>query len=161
MGKGRQIAALIFENFCRGRQKVGRVSGCRVHRSMPEQMRPAGKGSLHCCPSASRQVVNCGDQLPLSPGQAVWFSASGDLALDASRDFKDIGALKYDPVRIHNLRKLKIPPRSGNIADISGGSASNLDLHLSSTQNRAQDWCADPDAAHSKCGIPCTHKATL
>ena len=55
----------------------------------------------------------------MSPVQAVWFSASGDLALDASRDFRDIGALKYDPVRIHNLRKLKIP-RSGNISDIEG-----------------------------------------
>lgn len=51
--------------------------------------------------------------------QAVWFSASGDLAMDASRDFKDVGALKYDPVRIHNLRKLKIP-RSGKIADVPG-----------------------------------------
>ena len=31
--------------------------------------------------------------------QAVWFSASADLALDAERDFHDIGALRYDPVR--------------------------------------------------------------
>lgn len=28
----------------------------------------------------------------------MWFSASADLALDAERDFHDIGALRYDPV---------------------------------------------------------------
>ena len=44
IGKGRQIAGLIFENFRRGRKK------------------------------------------------SVWFSASADLAADAARDFKDIGA---------------------------------------------------------------------
>jgi hypothetical protein len=61
--------------------------------------------------------------------QAVWFSVSGDLALDASRDFRDIGALKYNPVRIHNLCKLKIP-RSGNIADIEGERAGELQAQL-------------------------------
>ena len=51
--------------------------------------------------------------------QAIWLSASGDLAMDAERDFRDIGALQYDPVRIHNLRKLKIP-KGGRIADLPG-----------------------------------------
>ncbi|KAK9838396.1 hypothetical protein WJX84_000356, partial [Apatococcus fuscideae] len=59
VGKGRQIASLVFENLLRGRKK------------------------------------------------AVWFSASADLALDAERDFHDIGALRYDPVRIHDLKRLK------------------------------------------------------
>ena len=38
--------------------------------------------------------------------QAVWFSASADLAVDAMRDFKDIGAYKYDPIRIHDLKRV-------------------------------------------------------
>jgi len=38
--------------------------------------------------------------------QAMWFSASADLAVDATRDFRDIGAYKYDPIRIHDLRKV-------------------------------------------------------
>ena len=36
--------------------------------------------------------------------QAVWFSASGDLAHDAKRDFADIGALRYEPVELHDLK---------------------------------------------------------
>lgn len=72
----------------------------------------------------------------------MWFSASGDLALDASRDFRDIGALKYDPVRIHNLRKLKIP-RSGNIADIEGES---LLSRISLMRINTDDCCAAPSS---------------
>ncbi|KAK9863620.1 hypothetical protein WJX84_004264 [Apatococcus fuscideae] len=60
VGKGRQIASLVFENLLRCRKK------------------------------------------------AVWFSASADLALDAERDFHDIGALRYDPVRIHDLKRLNV-----------------------------------------------------
>ena len=36
----------------------------------------------------------------------MWFSASADLAVDAARDFRNIGAYKYDPIRIHDLRKV-------------------------------------------------------
>lgn len=36
----------------------------------------------------------------------MWFSASADLAVDAMRDFRDIGAYNYDPIRIHDLRKV-------------------------------------------------------
>ncbi len=43
--------------------------------------------------------------------QAVWFSASADLAVDAKRDLTDVGAYKYDPIRIHDLRKVeKVAP---------------------------------------------------
>lgn len=44
--------------------------------------------------------------------QAIWFSASGDLSEDARRDFRDVGALKYESMRIHNLKKLK-PGKKG------------------------------------------------
>ena len=39
--------------------------------------------------------------------QAVWFSASADLAVDAKRDLVDVGAFKYDPIRIHDLRRVE------------------------------------------------------
>ena len=48
--------------------------------------------------------------------QAVWFSASGDLAQDAKRDFHDIGALPYETVRMHDLKHSKIKA-SGKLAD--------------------------------------------
>ena len=51
--------------------------------------------------------------------QAVWFSASGDLALDAKRDFHDIGALKYEPVELHDLKHCKA--KTGDkLADVPG-----------------------------------------
>lgn len=50
--------------------------------------------------------------------QAVWFSASADLAVDATRDFRDIGAYKYDPIRIHDLRKVGKPPTGQKLEDI-------------------------------------------
>ena len=48
--------------------------------------------------------------------QAVWFSASGDLAFDAERDFRDIGALCYEPVVLHDLRHCKVKA-GGNLSD--------------------------------------------
>ena len=51
--------------------------------------------------------------------QAVWFSASGDLAQDAHRDFQDIGALKYEPVELHDLKHCKA--KTGDrLADMPG-----------------------------------------
>lgn len=50
--------------------------------------------------------------------QAVWFSASGDLAFDARRDFNDIGALQYEPVELHDLRHCKVKA-GGKLADAS------------------------------------------
>ena len=38
--------------------------------------------------------------------QAVWFSALADLVVDAKRDLVDVGAYVYDPIRVHDLRKL-------------------------------------------------------
>lgn len=49
--------------------------------------------------------------------QAVWFSASGDLAQDAKRDFHDIGALKYEPVELHDLKHCKAKP-GDKLADV-------------------------------------------
>ncbi|KAL0036320.1 hypothetical protein WJX77_002328 [Trebouxia sp. C0004] len=71
VGKGRQIASLVFENILRGRTK------------------------------------------------AIWFSASGDLALDARRDFHDIGALRYEPVVLHDLKHCKAKP-GDKLADTAG-----------------------------------------
>ncbi len=51
--------------------------------------------------------------------QAIWFSASGDLALDAKRDFHDIGALRYKPVKLHDLKHCKAKPRD-KLADTAG-----------------------------------------
>lgn len=51
--------------------------------------------------------------------QAVWFSATGDLAQDARRDFRDIGALAFDIVRLHDLKHCKIKA-SGKLADAKG-----------------------------------------
>ncbi len=51
--------------------------------------------------------------------QAIWFSASGDLALDAQRDFRDIGALRYEPVVLHDLKQCKV--KTGDkLADTPG-----------------------------------------
>ena len=44
---------------------------------------------------------------PHARAQAVWFSASADLVVDAKRDLTDVGAYKYDPIRIHDLRKVE------------------------------------------------------
>ena len=35
-------------------------------------------------------------------------SASADLVVDAKRDLEDIGALDYDAVRLHDLRRLNV-----------------------------------------------------
>ncbi len=51
--------------------------------------------------------------------QAIWFSASGDLALDAHRDFHDIGALRYEPVVLHDLKHCKAKP-GDKLADTAG-----------------------------------------
>ncbi|KAL0037371.1 hypothetical protein WJX79_004342 [Trebouxia sp. C0005] len=89
VGKGRQIASLVFENILRGRTK------------------------------------------------AIWFSASGDLALDAQRDFHDIGALRYEPVVLHDLKHCKAKPDHEDAADCGLG-----------------DLCepAEIDPAHSEFG---------
>lgn len=50
--------------------------------------------------------------------QAVWFSASGDLAHDAKRDFQDIGALAYEPMVLHDLKHCKVKA-GGKLADNS------------------------------------------
>lgn len=51
--------------------------------------------------------------------QAVWFSATGDLAQDAKRDFRDIGALAFDIVRLHDLKHSKV--KAGDkLADAKG-----------------------------------------
>ena len=51
--------------------------------------------------------------------QAVWFSATGDLAQDAKRDFRDIGALAFDIVRLHDLKHCKV--KAGDkLADAKG-----------------------------------------
>ncbi len=52
--------------------------------------------------------------------QAIWFSASKDLSEDARRDFRDIGALKYDPVRIHNLRSVLSKAQWGALSKAPG-----------------------------------------
>lgn len=39
--------------------------------------------------------------------QAVWLSASADLAQDAERDLRDIGALQYAGIKIHDMRHQK------------------------------------------------------
>ena len=52
--------------------------------------------------------------------QAIWFSASKDLSEDARRDFRDIGALKYGPVRIHNLRSVLSKAQWGALSRAPG-----------------------------------------
>jgi hypothetical protein len=52
--------------------------------------------------------------------QAVWFSASKDLSEDARRDFRDIGALKYEPVRLHNLRAILSKAKWGDLSKVPG-----------------------------------------
>ena len=42
--------------------------------------------------------------------QAIWFSVSADLAMDAERDLRDAGALRYEEVHIHDLKRLKTKP---------------------------------------------------
>lgn len=65
----------------------------------------------------TRSTVICCDL------QAVWFSASGDLAFDAKRDFHDIGALQYEPVELHDLRhcKVKAGGKLGDAQELSRG----------------------------------------
>ena len=58
--------------------------------------------------------------LPCRAAQAIWFSASKDLSEDARRDFRDIGALKYDPVRIHNLRSVLPKAQWGDLNKAPG-----------------------------------------
>ncbi|CAL8469508.1 g9049 [Coccomyxa elongata] len=52
--------------------------------------------------------------------RAMWFSASADLAVDAMRDFRDIGAYKYDPIRIHDLRKVGKLRAGEKLEDVKG-----------------------------------------
>ncbi|GAX80052.1 hypothetical protein CEUSTIGMA_g7491.t1 [Chlamydomonas eustigma] len=62
VGKGRQVAAIILENFLHGRTK------------------------------------------------AIWISVSADLSIDAERDLRDSGALRYQEVKIHDLKRMKSKP---------------------------------------------------
>ncbi len=102
VGKGRQIAALVTENLLRKR------GNCRVTFppvTPPCWARAKQQGpALHCmCIITLQRSFLTG---PVASGrelqewksfcvQALWFSASADLALDATRDFWDIGAYKY------------------------------------------------------------------
>lgn len=67
----------------------------------------------------------------LEAPQAVWISASGDLVEDAKRDLKGIDFIKYDNVRIHNMRKMNLQ-RGDRIADRPGDSPA----HASCSRNR-------------------------
>ncbi|KAK9822510.1 hypothetical protein WJX81_008146 [Elliptochloris bilobata] len=71
VGKGRIIAAVVFENILRKRPK------------------------------------------------AVWFSVSADLAPDATRDFRDLGALDFDGVDILDLRRMKVK-NTQRLSDLPG-----------------------------------------
>eukprot|EP00955_Chlamydomonas_euryale_P115228 366336-Chlamydomonas_euryale.AAC.19 len=73
VGKGRQVGAMILENFMQGRKK------------------------------------------------AVWFSASSDLCVDAERDLQDVGALGYEEVRLHDLKKLKASAVISSMPDSETG----------------------------------------
>lgn len=73
------------------------------------------------CQDVTADVKQC-DKLSLLTTvllQAIWFSASGDLALDAKRDFHDIGALRYEPVVLHDLKHCKAKP-GDKLADTAG-----------------------------------------
>jgi hypothetical protein len=51
--------------------------------------------------------------------KAVWISACGDLAQDAARDLRDVGAMQYSAMKLHDLKKLKLRPGQ-KLADLPG-----------------------------------------
>lgn len=74
------MAALILENFLQGRKKVTLyrvVQQFRVYVGLIES-----SGSMRFKP-------------PLLQPQAIWLSVSADLAIDAERDLRDAGALRW------------------------------------------------------------------
>ncbi len=71
--------------------------------------------------------------------QAVWFSASADLALDATRDFWDIGAYKCArALNLDSLLRVALwKPEDSNTMDINHIWLAGTSLSGSMTSN---DW---------------------
>lgn len=85
--------------------------------------------------------------------QAVWFSASGDLAQDAQRDFADIGALRYEPVVLHDLKhcRLKAGGKLSDVPALSKGILfSTYDLLIAGKTKTPKSKSTDVDAM--ECG---------
>mmetsp|Transcript_15389 Transcript_15389/g.39020 ORF Transcript_15389/g.39020 Transcript_15389/m.39020 type:complete len:559 (+) Transcript_15389:53-1729(+) len=106
LGKGRQLAAIIYENWLRGRRRH------------------------------------------------LWFSASADLIVDASRDLEDIGAEK---IPLHALNKLpygKLESKSNGVMDgVIFATYSSLIAYSGNKTRMDQlvSWMKDGDAAGEGC----------
>lgn len=124
VGKGRQIAAAALHYFCQVRSQTSQMqTSPAVHRTAayehggncwtlfllfsfaPPPSRPL-PSKYHTSIAAYRHP----NFLVFSQGKtkAVWLSASSDLVEDARRDLQDIGALQYEAMKLHDLRKLKV-----------------------------------------------------
>ena len=135
VGKGRQVAGIVFENFLRGRRKVPPAApspvrmqtargapGCaRAGVTLPlitsfpvtavsehTLFRSVPFVSEHAFSPSVTAVGECAS--PLGAPQAIWVSVSADLLEDARRDLLDIGA---GAIKLHNLRdyKMDVPLR--------------------------------------------------
>ena len=135
VGKGRQVAGIVFENFLRGRRKVPPAApspvrmqtargapGCaRAGVTLPlitsfpvtavsehTLFRSVPFVSEHAFSLSVTAVSECAS--PLGASQAIWVSVSADLLEDARRDLLDIGA---GAIKLHNLRdyKMDVPLR--------------------------------------------------
>ena len=91
--------------------------------------------------------------------QAVWFSASGDLAHDAKRDFADIGALRYEPIVLHDLKHCRIKA-GGKLSDVPALSKgilfSTYDLLIAGKTKNPKSKSTDVDA--TGCGLDSSTK---
>eukprot|EP01043_Picozoa_sp_COSAG02_P015982 COSAG02_NODE_694_length_18422_cov_19.850188_3_plen_361_part_00 len=88
IGKGRQISGIIYENFRRGRESSCRRAACVGHQFLI---------ALDCVYTRTGK-------------KSVWFSASADLAADASRDFADIGASKVPIINLPDMPYTELKP---------------------------------------------------
>jgi hypothetical protein len=89
LGKGRQLAAIVYAATRRPRRPVPHTRTCRLPRASPRTPGPTPS------PAAPRRWHNMlqGRQAGCALQQrAVWLSVSRDLGVDARRDLNDIGA---------------------------------------------------------------------
>ena len=104
LGKGRQLAALVYAAACHPSRPAPHTRPCPLPRPPPRTPGPTPG------PAARRRWHNVlqGRQAGCALQQrAVWLSVSRDLGVDARRDLDDIGATD---VPLHHLVKLPYGP---------------------------------------------------
>ena len=87
LGKGRQLAAIVYAAACRPRRPIPHTRPCRLPRASPRTAGPTPTPAAQVAQHAAGPAAGCALQQ-----RAVWLSVSRDLGVDARRDLDDIDA---------------------------------------------------------------------